>query len=125
MEFSEVIKQYNRMCSSYNDCHNCSFFNNGCSKDLWNIRPHFFEETVMNWVHKNPEPIYPTILEIVRHIAAYLPEREDGKSWVHDIPISDTVMERIPESIAKEFGIVPINEGGLSKYCEEEESEWR
>ena len=73
------------------------------------------------------DPVYPTVLELVHYIANRMPERKDGKVWARDIPLHELVMERIPEEVAEELGLIPINACGLNEYVEEEEkgSEWR
>ena len=121
MEFQKVIYELNRMCDEIK-CENCKLFEE-CNSNLPLTHPKRVEEVVTEWAKQNPEPVYPTILELIRHIAAYLPDREDGKSWVNDIPVSELVLLRIPGKAAEELGLVPINECSLDKYYEE--SEWR
>ena len=121
MEFQKVIYEFDRMCGEVK-CEDCKLFKE-CNSTLILTHPKRVEEVVTEWAKQNPEPVYPTILELIRHIAAYLPDREDGKSWLNEIPTSELVLQRIPKAAAKELGLVPINECGLDEYCEE--SEWR
>ena len=121
--FVEVTEKFNKICDYYGGtekgCTACPLMND-CYDTPAN--PKKVEEIVMNW---QPN-IYPTILELIRHIAEYLPAREDGKHW-YDIPLSELVLNRIPEEVAKKFDIMPINACGLNKYVDDDEmeSEWR
>ena len=123
-DFVDVMKKVDTICDYYNrDCHACPLFINGkfCNEAIFEM-PEKVDEVVSKW---QPD-IYPTILEIVHHISTHLPTREDGKSWLN-IPISEVLNQRLPRDIAEEWDIVPINEGGLTKYVDDEEmeSEWR
>ena len=130
-EFREVLQKWHEICDRFTD-------NGGCSEecpcfgnctDIWEMNVDELEKaekTVMNYSYQ--KPIYPTILELVHYIANRLPARNDGKDWARDIPISELVMERIPDDVAEEFELVPINECGLRKYVEDDDippSEWR
>ena len=107
-EFKEVMKQYKRMCKSYPDCADCPF-----KAELgWDCQPDalieeedmdIWETTVMDWARNHPEPVYPTIRELVNYIMNKIP----GDSVSYET--------RIPANIAKEFNILPINEGTLTK----------
>lgn len=120
--FVDVMKKINSMCDYYaDDCSECPLGKIGCNDALFK-EPEKVEEIVSKW---QPD-IYPTLLEIVHHIAAHLPPREDGKSWLN-VPIREVLNQRLPRDIAEDWGIMPINECGLTKYVEEDEigSEWR
>ena len=108
-EFKEVMKQYKRMCKSYPSCASCPFGELGW-RDCCGSAPlgddedmDIFETTVMDWAHNHPEPVYPTIRELVNYIMNKIP----GESVSYET--------RIPANIAKEFNILPINEGTLTK----------
>ena len=122
-EFVKVINKAKEICDYYyNDtdgCGNCPLGEKYCFD--FPKEPKEIEETILSWEKK----IYPTILELIRYIAQELP-LEEGQRW-YDIPLNELVSYRIPEKIAKEFGIMPINENGLTKYIDEEDlkSEWR
>lgn len=123
-DFVDVMKKIDAICNYYNhDCDACPLFikNKFCNETIFEM-PEKVNEIVSKW---QPD-IYPTILEILYHIAAYLPKRVDGKEW-RNMPLNELVRQRLPRIIAKEWDIVPINECGLTKYVEEDEmgSEWR
>ena len=112
-EFKEVMRQYKRMCRATN-CNDCPFTTElgwDCEPDILVEEEDFdiWETTVMEWARKHPEPIYPTIRELINYIMAKIP----GESVSYET--------RIPANIAKEFNLVPINEGGFTKY---ERGEW-
>ena len=121
--FVEVTEKFNKICDYYSDteqgCTACPLMND-CYDTPAN--PKRVEEIVMNW---QPN-VYPTILELIRYAAECLPAREDGKRW-YDVPLGELVHNRIPEEVAKKFGIMPINACGINKYVEEDDigSEWR
>ena len=110
--FIEVNKKFKQICEYYHEnggCPACSL-KASCFNPPDN--PEKTEEMIMNW---QPD-VYPTILELIHYIAADIP---DGLI----MPLSELVMKRIPADKAEELGLVPINEGGLTKY--EDGSEWR
>ena len=121
--FVEINEKFKEICNYYfdseNGCQFCPLVDN-CYDPPAN--PKKAEEIIMNW---QPN-IYPTILELIRYIAEYLPAREDNKRW-YDIPLNELVHNRIPEEIAEKFNIMPINACGLNKYVDDDEmeSEWR
>lgn len=100
-EFKEVMRQYNRMCHSCPRCEGCPFK----ELDLDTCDPSasfdeeeldVFETTVMEWARTHPEPVYPTIRELVNYIMNKIP----GDSVSYET--------RIPADVAKEFNILPI-----------------
>lgn len=121
--FVEVNEKFKEICDHYfNDsgCQSCPLVDN-CYDPPEN--PQKVEEIVMNW---KPANIYPTIFELIQYMAGYLPARKDGKHW-YEVPLNELTRNRIPEEIAKKFGIMPINACGLNKYVDDDEmeSEWR
>ena len=130
-EFKEVIQAWHNICSEHSKpygshCSECPL-NDVCEFIMSKMdkeQASMIEEKVMKYAKATP--IYPTILELVHYIANHMPERKDGKVWARDIPLHELVMERIPDEVAEELGLVPINACGLREYVEEgEESEWR
>lgn len=107
-EFKEVMRQYKRMCHAYPQCNGCPF-----KAELeWDCQPDalfdeedmdIWETTVMDWARKHPEPVYPTIRELINYIMNKIP----GESVSYET--------RIPANIAKEFNILPINEETFTK----------
>lgn len=123
-EFINVMKKIDTICDYYDhDCHACPLFVDSkfCNEMVFEM-PEKVEEIVSKW---QPD-IYPTLLELLHHVAMRMPKREDGKDW-RNIPLNELVRQRLPRSVAEEWGIIPINECGLTKYVEEDEmeSEWR
>lgn len=63
-EFSEVMKQKNRMCKSILCC-SCDIYDM-CEREITKCyqfihnNPKKAEEIIMRWAAKNPEPVYPT-----------------------------------------------------------------
>ena len=114
-EFTEVMNKFNKLCMEY-ECDVCPFKDEGCM-DAAVDNPEEFEKKVMEW---QPE-IYPTFLELIHYLAADIP---NGLN----MPLRELVMKRVPADKAKELGLMPINECGLTKYTDEDEdigSEWR
>lgn len=130
-EFKEVVQNWHDICSEHSGpyrshCSECPL-SDVCSFIMSKMdeeQASMIEERVMKYA--KTAPIYPTILELIHYIANRMPERKDGKIWARDIPLHELVMEHIPDEVAEELGLVPINACGLNKYVEEgEESEWR
>ena len=121
MNFKETVEEFDRMCEFYDDETENPFYEETNSDDwedwwMWGIyHTENFSEIVERFSREHPKPIYPTIGELVHYIASDLYDAY-GYHWdkIKDI--------RIPEEVAKDFGIMPINECGLTKY---KESEWR
>jgi len=112
MQFKEIIDKTKKICDYYEDeCENCPI-NNYCDH-LLTLNPNEIED-FENLVSKWQPNIYPTLLELIHYM---FPDKKNMQ--LHEI-----VRLRIPEKIAKEFGIIPINEGGLNKYTDFG-SEWR
>lgn len=96
-EYSEVIKQFKRMCKSVSPVQ-CT--RGECPMRCENIgqcrkvaveHPMEFEERVMAWVAKHPEPVYPTLAE-----------------WLRSIGLANhRMIDPIPADIAKKLGIEP------------------
>ena len=107
-EFKEVMKQYKRICNAYSHCDGCPFKEldiDICDPSALYDEEDFdiWETTVMDWARTHPEPVYPTIRELVNYIMNKIP----GESVSYET--------RIPANIAKEFNILPINEERLTK----------
>lgn len=121
MEVRECVEIWNRMCNSMTNCEDCPVGQYGCNplEAIENLDK--VEDILTKWAAENPKKIYPTVLDILRYIGNHIP---GGR----DMPLNELVKYQIPEEVANEFGIMPINECGLTKYVtddEEVESEWR
>ena len=98
-EFSEVIKQFKRLCMSINPvtCNRgecpmgCK--NIGQCRKLAFERPFYFEKRVMDWAAENPEPQYPTWYEYLTDMYPV------AWNMIKDKPI--------PADIAQKLGIEP------------------
>lgn len=75
-DYCSVIKQFNRMCNYYKDCHDCPMRPIGRPEDrgkdeaVQNMCRAFafyssrvFEYRILEWAAKHPEPVYPTWYE--------------------------------------------------------------
>ena len=88
-EFSEVMRQLNRLCSHYQNCgeSGCPMFD-----ECGNIGAHCsdlkhsyrIEKTVMAWAAEHPEPQYPTWGEWLQSIGIILDVRQhnEAESWI-------------------------------------------
>lgn len=118
-DFKKVILEANRLCDYYFDhggCDSCPLSNYKCD-NIFRLDENElveYEDIVMEFSRNYPRPIYPTYRELIRSML--------GENDEHEI--ENILDKRIPEDTAKKFGIVPINECGLSKYVDES-SEWR
>lgn len=123
-EFSEVMRQFERMCHYYQGKCECPM---GCSMDGVNIsqcrkiaveHPDVTEKKVMSWAAEHPEPKYPTWLEWLHTTSA----TDDSP----DIPVGDGTIFRvainnipIPVDIAKKLGIEPKEERDIVAWAAE------
>lgn len=120
MEFQKVILEAARLCDHYfnenGGCDNCPLEMFHCD-NIFRLDENElaeYEDIVMEFSRNYPRPIYPTYRELIRSML--------GENDEHEI--ENILDKRIPENTAKKFGIVPINECGLSKYVDGS-SEWR
>ena len=112
-EFTEVCKQWRRMCDSFGDkaCQSyrpcaeqcpvganpvCGELREASSEDIKK-----FESAVMSWAAEHPEPVYPTWRDLFERMGANI--RCDGtvqfQLFAADKPI--------PADIAQKLGIEP------------------
>lgn len=63
---------------------------------------------------RGQEPIYPTILEFLQTIADEIPNGQN-------MSLQELVKHNLPAKKAREFGIMPLNMCGLTKYVTEED----
>lgn len=63
-EFTEVWKQWTRMCGAKEDCTDCPMRELGCNLEFpcnqTKFAPEVVEAIVMKWAKENPEKRYPT-----------------------------------------------------------------
>ena len=128
MNFKETVEEFDRMCEFYDDETENPFYEETNSDDwedwwMWGIyHTKSFNEIIERFSREHPKPVYPTIGELVNYIIGNLYD-DYGYRYTDDWDEIKDV--RIPEDKAKELGLTPINECGLTKYCNEGESEWR
>lgn len=103
MDFVKVMREQQRMCQTCGDCDKCPLENFYCSPDnCHNINElHDYENRVMTWSREHA-PKYPTVGELFDSIKSAM----GYKGTTSFDTIAD---EYIPERVAKEFGLVPIN----------------
>lgn len=103
-EFSEVMRQWSRICDSTN-CEDCPLF--GLSNDFTCTKAakcyaKAAEEIIMRWAAEHQEPVYPTWYEWLNHIGV-LGTAAIGAGYVSD----RLCTMRIPADIAQKLGIEP------------------
>lgn len=114
-EYSEVIKQFKRMCKSISaggctrgECfmgraYGCEYIGQ-CRKIAFE-RPSGFEEKVMAWAAEHPEPIYPTWWKYMCMIGV-IPDTLGDKT-LGEVTIENLMGTSIPADIAQKLGIEP------------------
>lgn len=102
-EYSEVIKQFKRMCKSISgkcargECPmGCE--NIGQCRKIAFEQPSRFKCTVMTWAANHPEPVYPTWVEWLRQMGVVPSEQKCFHNWLFD---------HIPADIAEKLGLQP------------------
>lgn len=110
-EFSEIIKQFKRMCWYYSrdkmqkSCPVCTSYPNcniGQCRKIAFEKPAHFAATVMRWAAEHPEPKYPTWEEWLI-TQGVIKENQNGGIG-HPMP---KLLESIPADIAEKLGIEP------------------
>lgn len=112
-EFTEVMRQINRLCSHYQDCvYSCCPLSNDCgtigdyssnAKQAMRI-----EKTVMEWAAEHPEPAYPTWEQYLVDLmtADMMANKTDNPNSVENYMRKTP----IPADIAEKLGIEPKGE---------------
>ena len=108
-EYSEVIKQFKRMCNNGHcaTATGCPMYpscNIGQCRRVAFERPSDFEKRVMAWAAEHPEPVYPSWyawLANMNVVPIELPP--DQAVMVTDIGL----LKKIPADIAEKLGIQP------------------
>lgn len=115
VEFSEVMRQWKRMCNSLKNCEDCPIavddIDGGymCMNGIAAFDYEAAERTVMTWAGEHPEPVYPTWAEwLIENGLLYACDSPYMKHWY---VINQSGIEKpIPADIAQKLGIEP--EGG-------------
>ena len=112
-EWTEVMKQFDRMCWHYQREHKCPM---ECPMGGVNISqcrkiafefPGSVERIVMSWVDEHSEPVYPTWFEWLEDIGI-VSKAKSEYSQIYDVVLPALKMfEPIPADIAKKLGIEP------------------
>ena len=110
-EFSEVMKQRNRMCKKYwteRSCHGCPVAEEkqayeGCC--LIDLDPKRYEELVLQWAEEHPEPVYPTWYEVMAKLGVI--DGRLGDKTLGEHVIEGLIHHRIPADIAEKLGLEP------------------
>lgn len=123
-EFSEVIKNGQRLCASHESC--CS---DGCPlyyfcDRMMDTMGYLFrnqnsnminelEKAITDWTKKNPEPIYPTWFEWLKEQGLITDQPVDvfGLGLPCSFDFERAERTRIPENVARTLGVKPINGG--------------
>lgn len=103
-EFSEVMRQFDRMCNAHAGCIDCPLAVAGdiaCSIHDFIDNPGRIESNVMKWAAEHPEPVYPTWVDWFREMGVVAHTQEYFHDWL---------LEPIPADIAKKLGIEPKGE---------------
>ena len=117
MEFKEFCKQFARMDKSltsnpFKDATDSEYIEDWL---VWSIEnPQDAENFMKQWVKENPEPVYPTFGDYLLDMASH------NKETKH-IPLTELLNYHIPDTIAKQYQIAPLNLCDIDKYT----SEWR
>ena len=113
-EFSDVIRQWKRMCEMYRSCSECPLYQNDesfhshtlCSEGLITGVDKLAEteNVIMAWAADHPEPVYPTWAEwLMEHGLIYAHKSRYMKPGFE---INQSRVEKpIPADIAEKLGI--------------------
>lgn len=120
-EFLDVVKQWRRLCNSYNMCPVCplkvfevnGYFCGGICLD-WakNVDWRKLEDTIKKWAAEHPEPVYPTWEEWL--IEQGVLDSDIGYAGDADgdwQKVTQRMYDPIPADIAEKLGIKPKEAG--------------
>ena len=111
-EFSEVMKQFDRMCKSNPGCIDCPLskpapYPDDCSVRVFINDPERIESTIMQWAAEHPEPVYPTWWEYLVKERILVPRENYTEYDLWNLLISQLKNTPIPADIAQKLGIEP------------------
>lgn len=115
-EFSEVMRQWSRLCGRHNDmmyCEGCPLDASktcGIVSDLRMEDIKDAEKTIMAWAAEHPEPVYPTWWKYMCMIGV-IPNTLGDKT-LGEVAVDRLMNTEIPADIAEKLGIKPI--GGVN-----------
>ena len=119
MELKDAVNIYHHICNTFgDDCYGCPFSDADIRCDLFDTNEvdekeiAEWERVATEWWEHN-KPVYPTLGNLIHYII------NNAKDWPDNI--YECFSRHIPEHIAKEFNLVPINEGGFTKYEKDRE----
>lgn len=80
-EFSEVMRQFDRMCKAHAGCVDCRLATKGstetkCSIGSFIDESEYVEREIMEWAAEHPEPVYPSIAKYLERFGIII--RRDG-----------------------------------------------
>ena len=107
-EFSEVIKQFNRMCDSMSECRCCPMrVHASCSLEDILDNPTKTEEVVMEWAERNSQPKVPTWGDWFASRGDLISNWRDLKVVMKngDPCVIGFLYEHIPDDIAEKLNI--------------------
>ena len=116
--YTEVIYHYNRLCDAHNE--RCRLergdaqgdvcpleqlgdrYNGLSCSGLMIMHPGEFETAVMKWAAANPEPVYPTLIDVLVDQGA-IPDRQS---------VYSTLYQQTPKEFAEKLGVQPLSAEG-------------
>ena len=108
-EFSEVMRQFDRMCKSHAGCVDCPLAIKGsvetkCSIGSFIDDSEYVEREIMAWAAEHPEPVYPTWWEWLENMGIV----SKPKSECSKIFDTTRMYDNIPADFAQKHGIEPL-----------------
>ena len=114
-EFQEVMRQYDRMCSHFEECADCPFHKNviWCIKKIGgkryvNENAKSAEKLIMDWAAEHPEPVYPTWYEVMAKFGVI--DGLLGDKTLGEHVVDMLIKKRISADLAQKLGIEPKGE---------------
>ena len=123
MEFHFVMEEFNRMQQWYKENLKPNPYQEGFNFNQLGTTISFsdFEKIVMDWSKTHPRPKYPRFIDILDDMI----QIAGNKDW-KNLSLNELLMQEIPQNVAEDYGIAPLNLCDINKYCDEDlESDWR
>ena len=111
-EFSEVMRQFDRMCKEHAGCVDCPLATKGsietkCSIGSFIDESEYVEREVMQWAAEHPEPVYPTWVDWLVMVGVLGRETRHGHDYYF---VESAMFKPIPADIAEKLGLEPKEE---------------
>ena len=115
-EFSEVMRQWKRMCESMSSCENCPLAIEDiaggymCRNGITSLDYKSAETVIMRWATDNPEPVYPRWCDWLAEQGVLVCDNSFPNMRYWYAMNTEKMEQPIPADIAQKLGLEPKEE---------------